>query len=129
MLTLALARAFRSTAGAAILLLAAAPSHGQSLDSLRRQYRIPEPRPTDRTLLAPRSSPSMGASSPSAFGGRLGDVWLGATWTERPRFSVGNDGIAAMGFGSGRSGPAGRTGRGHPLVQHRPRRILQADGR
>jgi hypothetical protein len=28
-------------------------------------------------------------------------VWLGVTWTERPRFSRGNDGVAAAGFGAG----------------------------
>jgi hypothetical protein len=93
--------ALRPAACAALLLSAASPCAGQSLDSLRGQYRIPEVRPSDATLLEPRTSPAMGASSPSGFGGTLGEVWMGGTWTQRPRFSSGNDGVAAMGFGLG----------------------------
>jgi hypothetical protein len=83
------------------LALGAIPAHAQSLDSLRQKFRLAVPPKASGILVAPRSSPAMGASSPSAFGGSLGDVWLGATWIQRPRFSRGNDGVASAGFGAG----------------------------
>ncbi|MBS1834795.1 MAG: hypothetical protein JST65_18900 [Acidobacteria bacterium] len=84
-----------------VVLLMANPAHGQQApDSLRQKFKLPVPRLSD-ALLAPRSAPAMGASSPSAFGGVLGDIWGGATWTNRPRFATGQDGVASGGFALG----------------------------
>jgi hypothetical protein len=83
-----------------VLLLAVPASGQQAPDSLRQKFKLPVPRVSD-ALLTPRSAPSMGASSPSAFGGVLGDLWAGATWANRPRFAKGQDGVASGGFALG----------------------------
>lgn len=71
------------------------------LDSLRTQFRIRVPPRTMFKGLLPRSAPSMGANSPTAFGGSTGDAFIGASYATRARFVSAGDGVAAGGISIG----------------------------
>lgn len=73
-------------------------------DSLRARYLLPLPATFRVAPLRPRSSPSMGANSPIAFGGRTGDVFAGASATARARQVEAVDGSYGVGFSLGDPG-------------------------
>ena len=77
------------------------PQDAGRLDSLRSQFLIPVPPRNMFKELLTRSSPSMGANSPSAFGGSTGDAFIGANYTRRARYVSVHDGAAAAGFSLG----------------------------
>lgn len=76
-------------------LLSPDPGAGQTVDSLRSHWRLEVPEP------ARRSAPSMGLTSPIAFGARWGDVYAGASFATRARYIDDVDGSVAVGFGLG----------------------------
>jgi hypothetical protein len=80
------------------------PSTGVLLvpvDSLRRQLRLPLPDrdwlPTDFTQGQPAST----INTPTAYGQRWGQVYAGAAYQNRIRYSDWTDGVASVGFGLG----------------------------
>ena len=70
------------------------------LEELRGQYflpggTIPLPRTVTWTI------PGMAAANPSGFGAEFGTAWVGASYQPRARYSTGQTGAAAVGFGLG----------------------------
>ena len=70
-------------------------------DSLRARFYVPEPPRDWGRDLRPHASPSLGANSPVAFGGRTGDVFAAASATARARQVQAVDGSYAVGFALG----------------------------
>jgi hypothetical protein len=69
-------------------------------DELRREYFLPGgsiPLPRTRAW----TTPGMSAANPSGFGAEFGSVWAGASYQPRARYSTGQTGAAAVGFGLG----------------------------
>lgn len=69
-------------------------------DELRREYflpggSIPLPRMVTWTI------PGMAAANPTGFGAEFGTVWTGVSYQPRARYSQGQTGAAAVGFGLG----------------------------
>jgi hypothetical protein len=89
------------------VFIAPAPISAQTAeDSIRASLRLPEPPAMQapaliQALLRARTAPSMSASSPTAFGAGLGDVFAGAGYQFRARYVDGDDGAAAIGIGLG----------------------------
>jgi len=72
----------------------------RGLDELQWQYflpggTVPLPRTVTWTI------PGMTAANPSGFGAEFGTVWAGVSYQPRARYSTGQTGAAAVGFGLG----------------------------
>lgn len=94
----------------ALLVLALAPvsgaaqdgtAGGTESDSLRDAFLLPVPPPLELPAVTRRPAPAMGANSPLAFGGRLGDVFFMASATARARQVQAVDGTYGFGFSLG----------------------------
>lgn len=103
-LALALLALAALTPRAARAQAAGLAAESEADDSLRAQYLLPVPATLRIAPLRPRSSPSMGANSPIAFGGRTGDVFVGASATARARQVQAVDGTYGAGFSLGDPG-------------------------
>ena len=73
-----------------------------SLDALRSRLRLPTPT-TTRTIRLPAAPafPSTTINTPTGFGARWGQVYSGASYQDRIRYSDWTDGILSMGAGFG----------------------------
>src|SRR5215210_3961672 len=76
-------------------------SEAARLDSLRSLFRVRVPPSAIFNGLLVRSAPSMGANSPTAFGGTTGDAFIGASFTTRARYVSESDGVVAGGISLG----------------------------
>ncbi len=81
--------------------VATPPQPPTQVADLRQQYRLPSPplRERIRRIFGGGSS----ISTPTGFGAQSGDVFVGATYQERTRFTDLEDGAVALGFGLGDS--------------------------
>lgn len=77
----------------------AQPPQQDQLAALQQQYRLPEPPIVEQLRRIFGGGSSIG--TPTAFGAQSGDVFVGATYQERTRFSNLDDGAVALGFGLG----------------------------
>jgi hypothetical protein len=78
-----------------------APAALSRIDSLRMSLRLPPP-PVGLISTRKRgNSPGTTMGSPSAFGARYGDVFLGAGYQQRTRYTNIRDGSVVGGFGLG----------------------------
>jgi hypothetical protein len=81
---------------------AAAVRAVQSLDSLMAQaIRIPIASTSDMTRQALRGQPGSSSGSSGAFGAEWGDLFFGAGYQARARYSAYDDGSVSAGFGLG----------------------------
>ena len=71
------------------------------LDELRRAYYLPGGTVPLRQQARPWMIPGMAAATPIGFGANFGTVWAGASYQPRARYSEGQTGAAAVGFGLG----------------------------
>jgi hypothetical protein len=98
---------FRSSALVVSILLAAPGLSAQNVDSLRASYTLALPPGVDVIRSAIRSSPGSSSGTPTAYGAEFGDVFFGAGYQHRARYTQGLpwhrrvDGAVAGGFGLG----------------------------
>lgn len=71
----------------------------EEVASLRQQYRLPQPPVVEQLRRIIRGGSSI--STPTAFGAQSGNIFFGATYQERVRFSNQEDGAVVVGFGLG----------------------------
>ena len=71
------------------------------LNELRRAYYLPGGTVPLRQQARPWMIPGMAAATPIGFGASFGTVWAGASYQPRARYSEGQTGAAAVGFGLG----------------------------
>jgi len=73
----------------------------QNIDSVRASYTLPLP--PHQELFRPTNwiSPGSSSGTPTAYGAQWGDVFFGASYQTRVRYSTLNDGDAYVGFGLG----------------------------
>jgi hypothetical protein len=99
----------RSFALVACILRAAPHLAAQNLDSLRASYVLPLPPSVDVVGTATRGSPGSSSGTPTAYGAEFGDVFFGAGYQHRTRYTQGLpwrtrvDGDVFGGFGLGDS--------------------------
>jgi hypothetical protein len=77
------------------------PSNQQELQALQQQFILPEPAVVERVIPRALGLPGSTVGSPSAFGADWGDVFAGASFQERTRFTDKSDGAVVAGFGLG----------------------------
>lgn len=80
--------------------LTARAAPAQSAEEVRNQFYLPMP-PEAEPAPPPWTRPAASAISPSGFGAEWGDVFGGAGYQARARYSDGDDAVAAAGFGVG----------------------------
>jgi hypothetical protein len=78
-----------------------APATMSRLDSLRQSYRLPAPPVGLVSGHKHGNSPGTTMGSPSAFGARYGDIFMGAGYQQRTRYTNIHDGSVVAGFGLG----------------------------
>ncbi len=106
---MALRGLLRSSALLAPILLVAPGVAAQNVDSLRRSYILALPPSVEVVRTAIRSSPGSSAGTPTAYGAEFGDIFLGAGFQARTRYTKGlpfrqrADGAVVGGFGLGNS--------------------------
>jgi hypothetical protein len=89
------------------ILLAAHGLAAQNVDSLRASYVVDLPPSIEVARIATRSSPGSSSGTPTAYGAQFGDVFFGAGYQHRTRYTKGFawrercDGAVALGFGLG----------------------------
>jgi hypothetical protein len=71
------------------------------LDSLRQDLRLPPPPIIELVTRKRENSPGTTIGTPSAFGARWGDVFFGAGFQQRTRYTNIRDGSVVAGFGTG----------------------------
>ena len=77
------------------------PTDQSELQALQEQYTLPEPAVVERPVPAALGLPGSSLGSPSAFGADWGDLFVGASFQERTRFTDEADGAVVGGFGIG----------------------------
>jgi hypothetical protein len=89
------------------ILLAAPSLAAQNVDSLRARYILPLPAAVKVASTAIRISPGSSSGTPTAYGAEFGDVFFGAGYQDRTRYTKGLpwrqrcDGAVVVGFGLG----------------------------
>lgn len=97
----------RSPALVASILLAAPNLSAQNVDSLRASYVLALPPDVEVVRTAIRTSPGSSSGTPTAYGAEFGDVFFGAGYQQRTRYTKGLpwskavDGAVFGGFGLG----------------------------
>ena len=97
----------RSSALVVSIVLAAPSLAAQNVDSLRASYTLALPPGVEVSRLAIRSAPGSSAGTPTAYGAEFGDVFFGAGYQHRTRYTKGLpwhqsvDGAVFGGFGLG----------------------------
>jgi len=75
----------------------------QSVDSARESFMLSLPRDAVMYRLNTQISPGSSSGTPTAYGAEFGDVFLGAGYQTRARYTPRNDGDAYAGLGLGSS--------------------------
>jgi hypothetical protein len=97
----------RSSALVVSILLAAPGLTAQNVDSLRAKYILPLPPNVEISTSAIRISPGSSSGTPTAYGAEFGDVFFGAGYQHRTRYTKDLpwrqrcDGAVVAGFGLG----------------------------
>ncbi|HEY3113570.1 MAG TPA: hypothetical protein VGJ62_07800 [Gemmatimonadaceae bacterium] len=82
-------------------LLVAPGITAQNVDSLRASYILPLPSAVEVAGGLNRISPGSSSGTPTAYGAEFGDVFLGAGYQARTRYTSHPDGAVVGGFGLG----------------------------
>jgi len=91
----------RSPTLVASILLAAPGLSAQNVDSLRASYVLPLPPDVEVVRTAIRTAPGSSSGTPTAYGAEFGDLFLGAGFQARTRYTKLVDGAVFGGFGLG----------------------------
>ena len=91
----------RSPTLVASILLAAPGLSAQNVDSLRASYVLALPPDVEVVRTAIRTSPGSSSGTPTAYGAEFGDVFFGAGFQARTRYTKLTDGAVFGGFGLG----------------------------
>ncbi len=73
----------------------------QNVDSVRASYVLDLPPNLEVRTFAMRSSPGSSSGTPTAYGAEFGDVFFGAGYQARTRYTIHQDGAVVGGFGLG----------------------------
>jgi len=79
--------------------VATPPAPPDQVASLQQQYQLPEPPVIEDLRRIVNGGSSI--STPTGFGAQTGDIFFGATYQERARFTDKDDGAVVLGFGLG----------------------------